>query len=89
MVQYDPTVALDNLKKLRANIYTWAIQSFIDDLREKWNPKMIYSDGTAYNGPNTPEPENVLYRDESTGNWTIRDTAFRSFVFRHIKEKYR
>lgn len=76
------TVSTDRLKKLKANIHIWSMQSCIDQIKQSWKPKMRTLDCQAYEGAvKGDEPFDVLYWDVANAKWTHRNAALKSHIF--------
>lgn len=90
MALFDPLQALERLKKLKANIHTWAMQKYIDELRENWKPLTQTNEVEIYHGSKKGDiVEYKLYFDERTLKWTTKEIAFQSYVMKHLKEECR
>lgn len=67
---------MSDLEKLKANIYINSIQGFIALLHEKWEPKTKVE--------HWGDKQLTYYWDEYHFNWTIKDIAFKGYVFKNI-----
>lgn len=90
MVPFDPQLALERLKKLKANILIWAMHKYIDELRETWKPLTQINEVEIYHGSKKGDiVKHKLYFDERTLMWTTKEIAFQSYLMKNLKEECR